>query len=112
MASPQPQASRHPAITTDAETAEPWREIRATVFAMAVGWPWGSRGLRIVRRRPIAGKSRRILMPPRGRQGIDVKRLEHDGPQHLVEMDPQQRVKDMAHTGIMDRRPRKARLQP
>jgi hypothetical protein len=52
---------------------------------------------------PIQGDRRRILMKPRGREGIDLQGVEGDRPKHAVEMRGKQRIEDLPQPIIMER---------
>jgi hypothetical protein len=92
---PAPHTQRQPAIATAPQTQEHLLEIRAAIFAVSVGWPRGSRCLRLVRIRPIERNSRRVLMQPGGRDGIDLERFEGDRPKDPIEIGGKQRIEDV-----------------
>ena len=76
------------------------------IFAVPIGRPRRDRsfpqvGLLLIG--PIQGNCRRILMKPRGREGIDLQGVECDRPKHAVEMRGKQRIEDLPQPVIMER---------
>ena len=60
-------------------------------------------GLRLVLIRAIEGNGRRILVQPRGGDGIDLQRFQRDSAKHTVEIGRQQRIEDLPQPVIMQR---------
>lgn len=94
------------AITAHAETQKHLLEIITPIFAVPIGRPRWDRsftqvGLLLIG--PIQGNRRRILMKPRGREGIDLQGVEGARPKHAVELRGKQRLEDLPQPVIMER---------
>src|SRR5215475_7674535 len=112
VAVPHPEAHRDTSIAADPETEEHLFEIITTVFAMTIGRPGGSWGLRFVCVCSIQGNSRRVLMQPWCGNGIDLQCVESNGAIHLVEIGRKQRLEDVAQAIIIEGGACESRLQP
>src|SRR4029450_346129 len=108
---PHPEAHRDTSIAADPETEEHLFELIPPVFAMAIGRPGGSWGLRFVGVCSIQGNGRRVLMQPWGGNGIDLQGVESNGAIHLVEIGRKQRLEDVAQAVIMEGGACESRLQ-
>jgi hypothetical protein len=60
---------------------------------------------------PIEGDRGRILMKPRGQDGIDLQGIERDRTKHPVQRRRTQRFEDLPQPVIMERGARQARLE-
>src|SRR4030095_1831740 len=80
------ETQRYDSIAADPETEEHLFELITPVFAMSIGRPGGSWGLRFVCVCSIQGNSRRVLMQPLCGNGIDLQGVESHGAIHLVEI--------------------------
>jgi hypothetical protein len=79
-------------------------EIIAPIFAVPIGRPRRDKscirvGLFLIG--PIQENGRRILMKPRGREGIDLQGVQRNSPEHAVEMCGKQRIQDLSQPIIM-----------
>src|SRR5262249_55961489 len=102
------------AITAHAETQEHLLEIIMPIFAVPIGRPrrdepLGWAGLLPIS--PITADSRRILMEPGGREGIDLQGVEGDGTKDAVELRSKQRLENLAEAVIVQRRSSQAILE-
>ena len=102
VAIPPPKAEGEPAVPTDAEPAEYLLEIVPPVWAVSIGWPGRSRGLRLVRLRPLEDNRRGVLLEPGGRHGIDLQRFKRTGATHLSAIGRQQRSEDVPEPVIVE----------
>jgi hypothetical protein len=93
---PYAQTERQPSIAPHPETEEHLLESMATIFAVSVRWSGGPRRLRLVLIGAIEGNGCGLLMPPRGRDGIDLQRFERDRSKNTVEIGRKQRIEDVS----------------
>jgi hypothetical protein len=94
------------ALTAHAETQKHLLELIALIFAMPIGrarWDrsFAQAGFLLIGH--IQANRCRILMKPRGREGIDLQGVECDRPKHTVEMYGKQRIEDLPQAVIMER---------
>ena len=96
------------------ETQAHLLEIITPIFVVPIGKTGRDRpfdGAGLLLRGPIQGASRRILMEPGGRDGLDVQGVERDRPKHAVEMRGKQRIEELPQPVIMERCARAAGLE-
>src|SRR4029453_8289629 len=101
----QAHAQREP-ITAHAETQEHFLEIITPIFAVPIGrtrgdQPFARAGLLLIG--PIQGNRCRVLMQPRGREGLDIRGVKSNSPKPTVEMGGKQRTQDLPEPVIMER---------
>jgi len=105
MAIAHPEAEWE-ALTAHAETQQHLLEIITPIFAVPVSRPGRDRSfapVSLLLIGPIQGDRRRILMKPRGREGIDLQGVEGDSPKYAVEMCGTQRIENLPQPIIMER---------
>ena len=101
IANAHPQGQ--PAIAAHAQAQEHLLEIIAAVFTMPIGGTGRLWGLRLVLIRAIEGNGCRILVQPRGGDGIDFQCFQRDSAKHTVEIGRKQRIEDLPQPVIMQR---------
>ena len=94
------------AITAHAETQEYLLEIIMPIVAVPIGRPRRDRpfdraGLLLIG--AVQSDRRRILMKPRGREGLDLQGVEGDRPKHAIEIHGKQRIEDLPQPVLMER---------